>query len=161
MQCPLGIGGDLTARAAAISGQDRGNAVANALAFGLISRTSNGGSSRIAVGPGQAFATGFAISGGGLPSSAWGTLPPAALHQVPPGEEGRGEDEQAEGQGNTGKQSTDGDLICRPWVPVAELIVMPDVWQHLGHNPTLELGCYAACLSPHGSRTMSQIYPNF
>jgi len=55
---------DALARSAADSDKNPGNALANAIAVGLISRTSNGGSARIAVGPGQAISGGFAVSAG-------------------------------------------------------------------------------------------------
>lgn len=53
---------DSLARSAADSDKNPGNALANAISVGLISRTSNGGSSRIAVGPAQAISGGFAVS---------------------------------------------------------------------------------------------------
>lgn len=59
-----GVVADSLARSAADSDKNPGNALANAISVGLISRTSNGGSSRIAVGPAQAISGGFAISAG-------------------------------------------------------------------------------------------------
>lgn len=59
-----GVVADALARSAADSDKNPGNALANAISVGLISRTSNGGSSRIAVGPAQAISGGFAVSAG-------------------------------------------------------------------------------------------------
>ncbi|WIA23801.1 hypothetical protein OEZ85_013477 [Tetradesmus obliquus] len=59
-----GVVADSLARSAADSDKNPGNALANAISVGLISRTSNGGSSRIAVGPAQAISGGFAVSAG-------------------------------------------------------------------------------------------------
>jgi hypothetical protein len=44
------------------SEKEPGNALANAMAFGTISRTSNGGTARVTVGPGQALVGGFAVA---------------------------------------------------------------------------------------------------
>eukprot|EP00775_Hariotina_reticulata_P003999 gene3999-4249_t len=59
-----GLLADAAATAAADSDDNPGAALANAIAVGLISRTSIGGSARLAVGPGQALTAGFAVSAG-------------------------------------------------------------------------------------------------
>jgi hypothetical protein len=58
----VGLVADAAAGAKADSPINPGNSLANAMAFGYISRTSNGGSSRVAIGPGQALTGGFAVS---------------------------------------------------------------------------------------------------
>jgi hypothetical protein len=54
---------DSEAKATADSDKNPGNALANAMSFGAISRVANAGAARVAVGPAQALTGGFAVSG--------------------------------------------------------------------------------------------------
>jgi hypothetical protein len=57
-----GIIADSTARSKADSPQNPGQSIANAMAFGVVSRTSNSGQARVAIGPAQALTGGLSVS---------------------------------------------------------------------------------------------------